>query len=106
MLAVEIVDRYHGAGAGEKAAEEFTKIFAKKDNPTDIKEFKLEKGIGILQALVECELVPSTSQARRDIKAGAVKLDQEKVIDDKLILDKKEYILQKGKKNFVKITIQ
>ncbi len=106
MLACEIVDRFHGKGAGEKAADEFTKIFAKKDIPTDMKEYTLNKGIGILQALVDCKLVPSTSQARRDIKAGAVKLDQEKVDDDKLVLENKEYILQKGKKNFAKITIQ
>jgi len=106
MLAIEIVDRFHGAGAGEKAAVEFTKIFAKKDIPTDMKEYTLTSGTGILQALVECELVPSTSQARRDIKAGAVKLDQKKVDDDTMVLENKEYILQKGKKNFAKITIQ
>ncbi|MCD4758218.1 MAG: tyrosine--tRNA ligase [Arcobacteraceae bacterium] len=106
MLAVEIVDRFHGSGAGQIAADEFTKIFAKKDIPTDMKEYTLGSGIGILQALVECELVPSTSQARRDIKAGAVKLDQQKVDDDKMILENKEYILQKGKKNFAKVTIK
>ncbi len=106
MLAIEIVDRFHGKGAGEKAAVEFTKIFAKKDIPTDMKEYILTSGTGILQALVECELVPSTSQARRDIKAGAVKLDQKKVDDDTMVLENKEYILQKGKKNFAKITIQ
>ena len=106
MLACEIVDRFYGIGAGEKAADEFTKIFAEKDIPTDMKEYTLNKGIGILQALVDCQLVPSTSQARRDIKAGAVKLDQEKVDDDKMVLENREYILQKGKKNFAKITIQ
>jgi len=106
MLAIEIVDRFHGNGVGQNAADEFTKIFAKKNIPTDIKEYILDSGIGILQALVECKLVPSTSQARRDIKAGAVKLDQQKVNDDKMILENKEYILQKGKKNFAKITIK
>ena len=106
LLAIEIVDRFHGNGAGQLAADEFTKIFAKKDIPTDMKEYILNSGIGILQALVECELVPSTSQARRDIKAGAVKLDQQKVDDDTMILENKEYILQKGKKNFAKITIK
>ena len=106
MLAMEIVDRFHGNGAGQIAADEFTKIFAKKDIPTDMKEYTLSSGIGILQALVECELVPSTSQARRDIKAGAVKLDQQKIDDDTMILENKEYILQKGKKSFAKITVK
>ena len=105
MLAMEIVDRFHGLGTGGIARDEFTKIFAKKDIPTDMKEYTLNTGIGILQALVDCELVPSTSQARRDIKGGAVKIDQVKVEDDKLTLEAGEFVLQKGKKNFVIIII-
>ncbi|WP_375723097.1 tyrosine--tRNA ligase [Arcobacter sp. KX21116] len=104
-LAIEIVDRYHGAGAGLKAQDEFKKVFAKKDIPTDMPEFKLEAGTWICQALVDTNLVTSTSQARRDIKAGAVKVNQEKIDDDKLNLSKGEYILQKGKKSFAKIVI-
>jgi len=106
MLAMEIVDRFHGNGTGGIARDEFTKIFAKKDIPTDMKEFKLEVGLGILQALVDCGLVPSTSQARRDIKGGAVKIDQVKVEDEKLNLEVGEFVLQKGKKNFVKIIVK
>jgi len=104
-LAIEIVDRFHGIGSGIKAKEEFSKIFAKKDIPTDLKEFNLDSGIGILQALVDTSLVASTSQARRDLKGGAVKINQKKIDNDKLILEKGEYVLQKGKKNFVKIII-
>jgi len=106
MLAMEIVDRFHGKGTGGIARDEFTKIFAKKDIPTDLKEFKLKTGLGILQALVDCGLEPSTSQARRDIKGGAVKLDQVKVEDEKLTLEVGEFVLQKGKKNFVKLIVQ
>ena len=105
-LAIEIVDRYHGEGAGAAAKEEFKKVFAKKDIPTDIEEFTFEGEIWICQALVDTKILNSTSQARRDVKAGAVKLNQEKVVDDKLNLQKGEYILQKGKKSFAKITIK
>jgi tyrosyl-tRNA synthetase len=105
MLAMEIVDRFHGNGAGGIALDEFTKIFAKKDIPTDIKEFILENGTNILQALVKCKLEPSISQARRDLKGGAVKIDQEKISDDKYNFEAGEYVLQKGKKNFVKVKI-
>jgi tyrosyl-tRNA synthetase len=104
-LAIEIVDRFHGTGEGIKAQEEFKKVFAKKDIPTDMPEFKLEDGTWICQALVDTKLVNSTSQARRDVKAGAVKINQEKIDDDKLNLSKGEYILQKGKKSFAKIVI-
>lgn len=105
-LAMEIVDRFHGAGFGEKAKDEFEKVFAKKDIPTEIEEFHFEKEIWICQALVDSRLVDSTSQARRDIKANAVSINQEKIDDDKLILEKGEYILQKGKKSFAKILIK
>jgi len=106
LLAIEIVDRYHGFGAGETAASEFSKIFAKKDIPTEMKEFHLEKGIGILQAMVDSDLVPSTSQARRDMKGGAVKIDQVKIDDEKYCFEAGEFVLQKGKKNFVKVIIE
>lgn len=102
-LAIEIVDRFHGEGSGEKAKQEFEKVFAKKDIPTDMPEFTVEADTWICQVLVDTKLVASTSQARRDIKQGAVKLNQEKVNDDKLNLASGEYILQKGKKNFAKV---
>jgi len=106
LLAIEIVDRFHGLGKGLIAAEEFTKIFAKKDIPSEMKEYILENGIGILQAMVDCDLVPSTSQARRDMKGGAVKIDQIKVVDDKYCFESGEFVLQKGKKNFAKVIIK
>ena len=105
-LAIEIVDRFHGENVGIKAAEEFKKIFAKKDIPTDLEEFECENNTWICQALVDTKLVNSTSQARRDVKQGAVKLNQEKVNDEKFNLTTGEYILQKGKKNFAKIIVK
>jgi len=106
ILAIEIVDRYHGVGQGTLAAEEFAKIFAKKDIPTEMKEFTFSNGMGILQAMVDCGLVPSTSQARRDMKGGAVKIDQVKIDDDKYCFQSGEFVLQKGKKNFVKVIVK
>ena len=105
-LASEIVDRFHGVGAGAEAKAEFEKVFAKKDIPTDIPEFIFEGEIWICQAMVDRKLVDSTSQARRDIKSNAVSINQEKISDDKLNLTSGEYILQKGKKSFAKIIIK
>jgi tyrosyl-tRNA synthetase len=105
MLAMEIVDRFHGVGAGEIAKEEFIKIFAKKDIPTEMEVFNIKEGSFLYQILVDIKLVSSTSQARRDIKAGAVKINQEKVNDDKYKFQNGEFILQKGKKSFVRIIV-
>jgi len=106
LLAIEIVDRYHGVGKGIEAAAEFTKIFAKKDIPTEMEEYNVSIGTGILQVMVDCKLVPTTSQARRDMKGGAVKIDQVKVDDEKYCFELGEFILQKGKKNFVKVIVK
>ena len=105
-LAAEIVDRFHGVGAGAEAKSEFEKVFAKKDIPTDIPEFIFEGEIWICQAMLDSKLVDSTSQARRDINSNAVSINQEKISDDKLNLTFGEYILQKGKKSFAKIIIK
>ncbi len=105
-LAVEIVDRFHGCGIGTKSRLEFEKIFAKKDIPTDMAQFEVAIGSWICQVLVDIGLEPSTSQARRDIQAGAVKMDQEKIEDDKLNLSEGEFILQKGKKSFAKVIVK
>ena len=104
-LASEIVDRFHGVGAGVDAKLEFERVFAKKDIPTDMPEFIFESEIWICQAMVDSKLVDSTSQARRDIKSNAVSINQEKISDDKINLTSGEYILQKGKKSFAKIII-
>jgi tyrosyl-tRNA synthetase len=105
-LAMELVDRYHGKGMGEVACEEFKKIFAQKDIPTDIQEFEIPSDEWICQVLVNIGLESSTSQARRDILAGAVKINQEKIDDEKMKLTQGEYILQKGKKSFAKVIVK
>ncbi|CAA6799409.1 MAG: Tyrosyl-tRNA synthetase (EC, partial [uncultured Sulfurovum sp.] len=68
-------------------------------------EFELEDGIWICQALVDTKIEPSTSQARRDIKQGGVRIDQEKISDEKMNLSLGEYILQVGKRKFAKIKV-
>ena len=91
---------------GAKIAKaEFDKVHAKSQIPTDIPEFSCDGEIWIAKALVDCNIEPSTSQARRDIKQGGVKIDQEKVTDEKLQLTTGEYLLQVGKRKFVKLKV-
>ncbi len=106
LLALEIVTRYHDAEAAKKAKEEFDRVHKKNDIPSDIKEVELTGPIWIAKALVEAGLEPSTSQARRDIQAGAVRIDKQKVTDKDLHLEKGEYIAQVGKRKFAKLKVQ
>ncbi len=104
-LAVEIVTRYHSEDDGKSALEAFNKQFKQNQIPDDIAEFKVEEGIWICKALVECGIEPSTSQSRRDIKQGAVRINQEKVSDEQLKLESGEYVLQVGKRKFAKVKV-
>ncbi len=104
-LALEITTRFHNAEAAKNAKAEFEKVHAKSQIPTDIAEYSAEDGVWICKALVDCSLEPSTSQARRDIKQGGVKIDQQKVSDDKLQLSSGEYLLQVGKRKFAKLKV-
>ena len=71
-----------------------------------MKEFNLKAPIWIVEALSQCGLSESNSQARRDIKANAVSVNQEKISDEQLKLGAGEYILQVGKRKFAKIKVE
>ncbi len=105
-LALEIIERFYSKKMAEEAKAEFQRVHANNEMPTDMEEFELsESPIWIAKALVECKLTPSTSQARRDIKQGAVKIDQQKVEDDQLQLQSGEYVLQVGKRKFARARV-
>ncbi|WP_420795365.1 tyrosine--tRNA ligase [Lebetimonas natsushimae] len=106
MLAIEIVDRFHGKGAGEKAKEHFDRVHKQNKIPEDIPEFEMEP-MNIVDALVAAKLASSKSEARRHIKGGAVRINQEKINSADINLESgKEYILQIGKRKFAKVRIK
>jgi tyrosyl-tRNA synthetase len=104
-LALEITTRFHDESSAKNAKDEFEKVHAKSQIPTDIAEFSCNGEVWIAKALVDCNIEPSTSQARRDIKQGGVKINQEKVTDEKLQLSAGEYLLQVGKRKFAKLKV-
>ncbi len=105
-LALEITTRFYNEESAKLAKSEFNNIFKSNKLPTDIAEFNVDVDIWICKALVEVGLEPSTSQARRDIKQGAVRIDQEKIFDEKMNLSSGEYILQVGKRKFAKVKVK
>jgi len=104
-LAMELVARFYDEEAAKAAKAAFDQVFKANKLPDDMPEVEVEEGIWICKALVDAGLEPSTSQARRDIKQGAVRIDQEKVSDEKTNLEAGEYILQVGKRKFAKVKV-
>jgi tyrosyl-tRNA synthetase len=76
-LARFIVERAHGAEAASQAAQHFTRVVREGEAPADVPEAKLPPGdpVHLPALLVEHFGVGSTSEARRLISQGAVKID-------------------------------
>jgi tyrosyl-tRNA synthetase len=109
-LGIEIVDRFHGAGAGEAARDAFLARFRDSQLPDDLPETELAAGddgqLGIAAALTAAGLTASNSDAFRMIKQGAVKIDGEKVDDRGLMLPIGfTGLLQVGKRKFAQVRV-
>lgn len=104
-LALEITARFHSEDTALGAQVEFERVHAQSEIPSEMDEFSLEGPIWVAKALVDCSLSPSTSQARREIKQGSVKIDQNKLSDEQYQLEAGEYILQVGKRKFARLKV-
>ena len=105
LLAIEIVDRFHGDGKGENCKNAFLKRFQKGALPDDIDEVEYAidgESIPLVNLLKETGMVASTSEAARLIKQGGVKIESQKVDDpkQKIELGTKQ-IYQVGKRKFL-----
>lgn len=109
QLGVEIVDRFHGAGAGDKAQAAFVARFQQGGLPEDLEEIALSaegEGLGIANVLTHAGLTASNSEAFRMIDQGAVKIDGEKVSDRGLSLAKGfSGVIQVGKRRIARISV-
>ncbi len=95
ILATEATAMLHGRAAAEAAAETARKAFeegaAAEGLPTiEIPKADLSNGAGILNAATLAGLVPSTSDARRQIKGGALRLNGVTVTDERAVITLKD----------------
>lgn len=104
-LGQEIVARFHSSAAAEKSLEDFNHR-AKGGVPDDIPEVTLTGApLGIGQLLKQANLVPSTSEAMRNLEQGGVKIDGATVSDKSLKVEAGTFVVQVGKRRFAKITL-
>lgn len=91
ILATEITAIVHGREAAEAAAETARKTFEEGGLAADlpsvaIARAEIEPGIGVLTAFVKAGLVPSTGEARRQVKAGGLRVNDVVVSDERASL--------------------
>jgi tyrosyl-tRNA synthetase len=109
-LARQIVARFHGTDAARSAEDAFDRQFVRHELPEDVPELDWQRGDGTvhLPALLAQAFAISTSEARRSIAQGGVKLDGEPVDGDVLdvaagVVEGK--VLQLGKRRFVRVRV-
>ena len=108
-LARRLVRRYHGDDGAAAAEEHFNRLFVDHELPADVEEATVEPYLGPDGGLVHMPQLMgglfemSSSEARRLIGQGGVKLDGETIAADRLDFDPAELdgrVLQVGKRRF------
>ncbi|MFO1033987.1 MAG: tyrosine--tRNA ligase [Hyphomicrobiales bacterium] len=88
QLAIAATSLLHGAEAAHAAAETARKTFEEGASAEGLPSITadLAAGIGLLQALVQAGLASSNGDAKRQIQGGGVRVNDEAVKDEKLML--------------------
>lgn len=111
-LAFEIVKEFHDSAAAEEAKAEFLRVFREREIPTDIDEVFVQEGkegseIGLARLVCLTGLASSSSEARRLIKSGAVRVDGiRKDVESALVTLQDGMLLQVGKRRFCKVRVE
>lgn len=109
-LARELVARFHDPAAADEAEQAFDRRFIAGEIPSDVPEVTWQRGEGTvhLPALMREAFGVSTSEARRAVSQGGVRLDGEPVPDASLDLPAEDVdgrVLQWGKRRFARVRI-
>lgn len=109
-LAEEIITRFHDEKAAADAQADFINRFSNNAIPDDVPEVVIKvssEGMANTNVLKEAGLVSSTSDGRRMVQQGAVKIDGERVEDIKLVLNAGfSAVMQVGKRKFAKVILK
>jgi tyrosyl-tRNA synthetase len=108
-FAQEMVARFHDGVAARKALENFEARFKQGQIPEDLIECELKtpsEGYPLSNLLKDLGLTASTSESNRMVQQGGVRIDGEKVDEQRLVLELGGvHILQVGKRKFVKVRL-
>jgi tyrosyl-tRNA synthetase len=107
MVARKIVEWYYGPEAAERAAEEFDRVFRHRLLPSELPEHCFPgdvQELPLVDILVATGLVPSRSEARRQIQQGAVRVDGKPIQDAYARIELSDaHVIAVGKRRVVRI---
>jgi tyrosyl-tRNA synthetase len=103
LFARELVERFHGPEAAERAAAEFARVYSGDAVPDAVPTVAVTAPSGVAElawAVKQAGLAPTTSEARRLVEQGGVEVDGARAIDPKAKLEPgREYLVRVGSKN-------
>jgi tyrosyl-tRNA synthetase len=104
-LAMELVERFHGAAAADIARHYFETRFQDKALPKDIRQkFSAPEPIWICRLMVDLKFATSTSEARRLVAQNAVKVDAQLVNDVNFKFDRaRHHVIEVGKNRIAQV---
>jgi tyrosyl-tRNA synthetase len=96
MLATETTSLVHGRAAAEAAAETARKTFEEgalaADLPTiEVAAAEVDAGLGALTVFVRAGLVPSTGEARRQVRGGGLRLNDVAIADERAAITRGDF---------------
>ncbi len=105
-LAREIVARYHGADAAQKAQLDWEAQFSKGETPDEMPEFSFGGERQLVDILTDTKLAESKKDARRKIEQGAVTVNDQKVSDVKAAFKAPaELVIKAGKRHWARVIL-
>jgi tyrosyl-tRNA synthetase len=121
-LARVITAQYHDEGAAQSAEAHFVRVHQQRDEPADVEEIVLPRGVGatpgkavprrgsswpVWLVLKEAGFVSSSSDARRMIQQGAVEIDRRRVTSvEETLAPGQGYLIQVGKRRFKRVLLE
>jgi tyrosyl-tRNA synthetase len=103
-LARTIVTEYHGAPAATRAEEYFESKHQRREVPASAKVYRIAEDLWICELMKQLQFTPSTSEARRLVSQGAVRVDGHTVTDVNFRFVPGEHkVLEVGKRRVARI---
>ncbi len=107
-LARRLVDRFAGEGEGRRTEQGFDRVHVRRELPPDMQTLELDRGEDQvhLPAVIAAGFDVSSSEARRLLAQGGVRLDGDPVPPDRIDVPVAELagkVLQVGKRRFERL---
>ncbi len=103
-LARTIVAEYHDARAANRAEQYFESKFQRREIPASAQVYRIAEDLWICELMKQLQFTPSTSEARRLVSQGAVRVDGRTITDVNFRFVRGEHkVLEVGKRRVARI---